>query len=67
MRKLQSTVTEKMLKEAGFRIVIDYELKAIRPNGDGSSTFIDKKNNVYAWDEEDIKDLTEKGWIECNP
>jgi len=46
------------LKDYGFRLVDDYEIKAIRKNKDrDSNTFIGHDNEVTAWRDSDIEDL----------
>jgi len=65
MEKLKEYVTEDMLEELGFRLVVDYEIRAIRKNVDRSTnTFINHNREVFAWDISDIYDLFEKGYIE---
>ena len=61
---LKDHVTDEMLVAVGFRIVYDYELKAIRNNNNGSNTFIDKNNIIVAWNNNTIQDLIELGYVE---
>lgn len=62
--KLKDHVTDDMLVAVGFRIVDDWQLKAIRENNNGSHTFIDNLSLVVFWNVDDIKDLIELGYVE---
>ena len=64
MYKLKEHVTSEMLLSVGFRITLDYEIKAIRPNQNGSNIFIKNNNHVVTWNKDYIQDLIEKGWVE---
>lgn len=52
--------TEQDLIDNGFRVVDDYEIKAIRPNKRSGNTFVSNDKILLAWDKEDIKDLIDK-------
>jgi hypothetical protein len=56
--------SEKQLVEHGFRLVLDNEIKAIKPTERSSNVFVDNNNKVMSWRKEDIQDLIDAGLVE---
>ena len=57
--------TNKQLEMLGFRLINDYEIKAIRINVNRSSnTFISNDNEIICWNKKDIMDLIDLSLVE---
>jgi len=64
MKKYKYIGTEKQLIEYGFKLVLDNEIKAIKPTERNSNVFVDNNNKVMSWRKEDVQDLIDAGLVE---
>ena len=62
MSKYKFIGTEQDLIDNGFALVIDGDIKAIKRTND-YNVFVDKHSKVFAWREEHIQDLIDKGLV----